>query len=109
MYDDFECLQDFSQLKDALKEKLHKDAISVNEVLTFLKNNSDFTSRYKAIRAKATGCIKHIPSLKFVNYNKAYLELMPPVQFCVLDKSFLFKNQYTIVYPEKYVGKYSSV
>lgn len=103
LYDDFECLQEFSCLKDALKEKLHKDSISVSDVLAFLKSNSDFMDRYKAIRAKATGCMKHAPSLKFVNYNKAFLELMPPVQFCVLDKAFLYKNQYTIVYPSKYV------
>ncbi len=47
--------------------------------------------------------MKHSPTMKFVNYNIAYLELLPPVQFCVLDKAYLLDNIYQIVYPIKYL------
>lgn len=40
---------------------------------------------------------------RFVNYNIARLELMSPVQFCVMDKSFLLGDVYRIVYPAKYI------
>lgn len=104
LYDDFNILQEFVVLKNTLQSRLHRTEISVNEVLCFLKKNSDFSKRYKAIRAKATGCIRNAPYVKFVSYNKAYLELMPPVQFCVLDTTFLYKKMYQIVYPVRYVS-----
>ena len=80
-----------------------RNNISVSDVICFLKNHSDFSSQYKAIRAKATGCMKHSPTMRFVNYNIARLELMPLVQFCVIDKSFLLGDVYRIVYPAKYI------
>lgn len=103
LYDDFETLRDFSNLKDELQKRLHRNNISVSDVICFLKKHSDFSSQYKAIRAKATGCMKHSPTMRFVNYNIARLELMPPVQFCVMDKSFLLGDVYRIVYPAKYI------
>ncbi len=105
LYNDFCVLQEFSALKNALQERLHRKNISVGDVLCYLMRHSDFCSRYKAIRAKATGCMKHAPTMRFVNYNVAYLELMPPVQFCVLDKSFLLGGTYNIVYPKKYISQ----
>ena len=44
-----------------------------------------------------------LPTMRFVNYNIVRLELMPPVQFCVMDKSFLLGDVYRIVYPAKYI------
>lgn len=109
LYNDFETLKEFADLKSALQDKLHISNISVGEVLCYLIKNSDFTNRYQAIRAKATGCMRHAPTMRFVNYNSAYLELMPPVQFCVLDKRFLVDHSYRIVYPSKYVSQHRKI
>lgn len=104
LYDDFNILQEFVLLKNTLQSKLHRTDISVSDVLCYLKMNSDFSKRYKAVRAKATGCMRDVPYMKFVSYNKAYLELMPPVQICILDTTFLYKKIYEIVYPAHYVS-----
>lgn len=54
-------------------------------------------------RCDIFGRLQHSPTMRFVNYNIARLELMPPVQFCVMDKSFLLGDVYRIVYPAKYI------
>lgn len=68
-----------------------------------LKGHSDFLKDFKAIRAKAKRCWKDVPRLKFLKSNVAYLETIPPIQFCVLDKSYLINGEYQIIYPPKYL------
>lgn len=68
-----------------------------------LKGHSDFLKDFKAIRAKAERCWKDVPCLKFLKSNVAYLETIPPILFCVLDKSYLINGEYQIIYPLKYL------
>ncbi len=91
-------------LSEALAKEYPGKLITVNFVLEMLKSHSDFAKDFKAIRAKAERCWKYVPRLPFKKHSVAYLETVPPIQVCVLDKSFLIDDIYEIVYPDKYVA-----
>lgn len=104
LYDDLDLLRDFRSLKENLENQDPRREIMVKDVIHFLKYHSDFTSEYKAIRANAVNCWRDVPAMKFASGKSAYLELCPPIQICVIDKSYLLDGKYEIVYPEKYVS-----
>ena len=66
----------------------------------------DFFSQYKAIRCYPS----HQNSKKIIYFNgkneNAFLDLQPPIQVCVLHKSFLLDSCYEIIYPETYANNY---
>ena len=103
LYDNPEHIVSFRALSEALSEEYPNKFISVHFVLEMLKAHSDFLKDFKAIRAKAERCWKDVPCLKFKKNNVAYLETIPPIQFCVLDKSYLINGEYQIIYPPKYL------
>ena len=103
LYDNPEHIVSFRALSEALSEEYPNKFISVPFVLEMLKAHSDFLKEFKAIRAKAERCWKDVPRLKFNRGNVAYLETIPPIQFCVLDKSYLINGEYQIIYPPKYL------
>ena len=79
LYDNPEHIVSFRALSEALSEEYPNKFISVHFVLEMLK------------------------CLKFNRGNVAYLETIPPIQFCVLDKSYLINGEYQIIYPPKYL------
>ena len=103
LYDNPEHIVSFRALSEALSEEYPNKFISVHFFLEMLKAHSDFLKEFKAIRAKAERCWKDVPRLKFNRGNVAYLETIPPIQFCVLDKSYLINGEYQIIYPPKYL------
>ena len=103
LYDNPKHIVNFRVLSEALSKEYPNKFISVPFVLEMLKAHSDFLKEFKAIRAKAERCWKDVPCLKFKKNNVAYLETIPPIQFCVLDKSYLINGEYQIIYPPKYL------
>lgn len=73
--------------------------------LAYLKQYTQFSTRYKAIRANPLSTLPNSYSqsflFKFNNRNKAFIDVCPAIQFCFFDKS-LFTEDYLIVYPEMY-------
>ena len=74
--------------------------LKVNAVLKFMKSRPSF--KYKAIRANAINSYNNRDNrISFIDKNKAYLDLMPPIQFCVIDKAII-STPVNIIYPIEY-------
>lgn len=82
-----------------IKKTYPKD-LTIPFVLQKLMKDGNFP--FKAIRVRSEYCGGHKldNTLKFVKYHESYMDLNPPVQICIYDKS-LIKN-YHIVYPQQY-------
>lgn len=103
LYNNPEHLKQFQILKEVLIKEYTGKFVTVPFVLEMFKAHSDFSKEFKAIRAKAERCWRNVPRLPFKKNSIAYLETVPPVQVCILDKSFLIDEIYEIVYPDKYI------
>lgn len=86
--------------------------VTVPAVIDFLEQNIKPFQKYKAIRVRGVDSVSsnYEPIAKyrvpFEEGKRPYLDLLPPVQLCVINKSILHKGRYSIVYPEKYVEEY---
>ncbi len=97
-----ELFEQIEQIASILKNKTNTQIVYVPEVFEFLKQNTSFLDKYKAIRVYPLNTFKgEAYTLKFNPKNKGFIETRPAIQFCVLDKSFL-KSRYHIVYPKEY-------
>lgn len=91
-----------------LRDKDTQKKLYVGHVLANLKGEIK-SFCYKAVRANGifsksyTGFEEQL--LYFPN-NHSYLELVPPIQICVYDKSFL-TGIYRIIYPPQYCNDYT--
>lgn len=103
LYNNIEQIQDFRKTTTLLKEQFSK-RVTVPFVIAFLKEKKLFS--YKAIRANAINSFKGSEKLKFVEGNSAYLDLIPAIQICVLDKSVL-QHPLKIIYPQKYSEEFT--
>lgn len=82
--------------------------LTVPMIVEILKRTTDFLEKYKAIRAYPIKSRNNSEDFIFFNDNhKAYINLDPPIQICVLDKSFLYNNKFEIIYPEIYCKDFS--
>jgi len=84
------------------------ETLMVPNVIAFLRKNSKFP--YKAIRALGVGSVSSnqtasriVFRMKFVESNKSFLDLRPPIQLCLFEKRGLSLKDYLIVFPDKYV------
>ncbi len=105
LYNNPEHLKAIRTLCKELSLQYPNKTITVPFVLEMLKDHSDFLTKYQAIRAKADRCWRYSPRISFVAKNSAYLEIIPPIQICVLKKAFLLDGEYKIVYPDKYMSE----
>ena len=95
--------------KQMIKEGIaNPDSILVPNVIAFLKKIRKFP--FKAIRALGMGSISLnqtegsiVFKMKFIESNKSFLDLRPPIQLCLLEKRALSLKDYLIVFPEQYV------
>lgn len=85
-----------------------KDKLHIPEIIEYLKRKTSFLKKYGAIRAYP---LKTLPDkmakeyqIKFNDWNRAYIDLRPAIQFCFFDKSLL-NEDYHIVYPESYCNE----
>lgn len=104
-------LIEFKEYADVLKQTYNtKGPITVPFIIEHMKKMTDF--HYKAIRANpinSTSGDEYFNSqkLRFIKKNPAYLELIPPIQICVINKGILGKNRFRIIYPETYCEGYT--
>lgn len=103
LYNSPEHLSIFRNRYKALVNEYPNKEITVAFVLEMLKDHSEFTKEFHAIRAKSEMCWKDSPRVKFIPKNSSYLEMIPPIQICVLNKVFLIDGEYKIVYPDEYL------
>lgn len=90
-----------------------KKNLLVAQVIEFLKKRGIF--KYQAIRALGINSVGGNPTdnyvvyrLKFVRKSDAtYMDLHPPVQFCLITKTALSLQNFKIVYPPDYVEEYT--
>ena len=82
-----------------------KECPTVPQIIEFMKSDSYFN--YQAIRARVENATKesYLPDHRvFFNTGYgAYLDMMPQIQVCVLDKRVIGKDNFHIVYPLDYV------
>lgn len=89
-------LQEFRECANALQKKYGGKAIAIPFVIEFLKKNTDFSEKYKAIRMFPYTSKKRQPSLYFPGGKAQFLDVKK-VQICFFDKTLL-------VYPYNYVA-----
>lgn len=94
----------------SLKKAYPNETITVPFVVENIRKMKSFG--YKAIRSYPIGSSNGDKYLRkqriyFVDKNTAYLDMMPSIQICVLDKSFIYKGSYKIQYPEEYSEGYT--
>lgn len=88
------------------------DRLTVPNVIEFLKKSGGM--KYNSIRALGINSFsekyrrKYYPNvLKFEVNLPAYLDLYPPVQLCLINKTALSLSNYRVVYPEYYSETYA--
>lgn len=101
--------EEFLKILELLKESgiIKRETVLVGEVISFFKKKGKF--KYNAIRAEGNDTLQNkieissfIKRIKFTSNSRAYLELMPQIQICLLEKNALSLQNFSIVYPEKY-------
>lgn len=105
-----EVLEDIREIRDELKKNKESDEeVTVSQAIEFLKRNTDF--KYKMIKARVDFAVKEsempFHKMKFKAGNIAYLDTMPQVQVCILDKTVIGKDNFHVVYPPEYVSGYA--
>lgn len=102
--EDTETLMDIIKIGDEWHSKW-EDYPTIPQIIEFLKNDSSFN--YQAIRARVENATNesYLPDHRifFKKSYGAYLDLMPQIQVCVLDKRVIGKDNFHIVYPLDYV------
>lgn len=100
-----EHLIEMKRCSEIITKKWHKSTVYVPEIIAYLKQFTQFSTLYKAIRVNPLCTLpnSYIQSslFRFNNRNKAFIDVCPAIQFCFFDKS-LFTEDYLIVYPEMY-------
>jgi hypothetical protein len=97
-----EHLDSFKLIANEIANKIKKSP-TVPMVIEQLKILTNFSKLYKAIRAHPINSKNNEEDkIFFIDTHTAYINLNPPIQMCVLNKSFLIKNIFDIIYPEIY-------
>lgn len=107
LHGNMEHLNHFNQIIEYLKKQfLFSDEDTVSKVINYLKDKTDFSSRYEAIRAYGHYS-KTWPKFVLFERNKIYgLEREPAVQLCLFRKKSLNLSAGRIVYPACYSTEY---
>lgn len=76
---------------------------TVEKVLTHAQNVMGKDFPYIAIRAMFIDCInKEEYQDRIYPNGKAYLDLQPPIQICILNKSIIGQDNFKVIFPENY-------
>ena len=107
---DTEQISEFRNYVKILKECYKGEFLTVDFVIEHMKRTmKSFT--YSVIRANPIDTVKCDPELKalrlpFVFHNSAYLDMVPPIQLCIIDKKYIGKNNFRIIHPVEYCKDY---
>lgn len=101
-------LMELGKAAKLLRDKGSRKDVYVAHVLAFLKGEIK-SFCYKAVRANGIFSKSYTgleEQLLYFPKNYSYLELVPPLQICVYDKSFL-TGTYRVIYPPQYCNDYT--
>lgn len=105
-------LKDFRSILEIMtKEGLLDDKTTVRRIITFMKNKGVF--QHHSIRAIGVNSISDNDEnksftlrFKFDFKLPAYLDVIPPIQICILNCQKVSLSNYKIIYPDIYVDGY---
>lgn len=96
-------IENFRKSCEAIESKYPGKHLTISFAIEYLKKAGIFA--YKAVRAHSIDCGDgdrfYRRLFRKKQPTKAYLNLMPAIQLCIYDKSYV-KN-YHIIYPEDYI------
>lgn len=102
---DTDTIKDFINIGKDWYAEMHEYP-TVPQVIEYMREDKSFN--YQAIRARVENATNEsfLPGHKmyFNPGYSAYLELLPQIQVCVLDKHIIGEDNFHIVYPPMYVG-----
>lgn len=96
-------IQKFTTWIDEYELTFPNKTATIEKVITHTRTimGSDFP--YVAIKAQFINCINQNEYQRRISPNgKAYLDLQPPIQVCILDKSIIGPNNFKVIYPTNY-------
>lgn len=97
----------FTKWRDSYARTFPDSKVTIERVLTHAKNIMGANFPYVAIKAEFKDCFNYKEYQdRIYPYpaSKAYLDLKPPVQICILDKSIIGADNFKVVYPIEYAG-----
>lgn len=99
-------LLEFKIVEKKLSETYPNKNITVAMVLEQFKQSQEFT--YKAIKTRAEKDMNTFKQkVPFKVNSKAYLDTCPHIQVCVLDKTFIGKDNFKVIFPTEYSEDYA--
>lgn len=102
---DTDTIKDLINISKDWYDEKHEDP-TVPQVIEYMREDESFN--YQAIRARVENATNEssLPDhrMYFNPGYSAYLELLPQIQVCVLDKRIIGEDNFHIVYPPMYVG-----
>lgn len=84
-----ELLEEIEEIASIIKEYNNVKIVYVPEIIEYLKRQTKFLERYKAIRVNPICTLPNIDfRYKFNDKNRAFIDTRPAIQFCILNKNF---------------------
>lgn len=115
LYDleDSEVIQEFEQINKELIKKYPNQKLTVSFIIKYL-HTKGLLNEYSAIRARFNGSIRKnttdingeimTPKMTPNSKAKAYIDLKPQIQLCLLNKSIIGEKNYKVIYSSQYEG-----
>lgn len=97
----------FSKWMDSFAQTFPDVDVTVEKVITHAENIMGTAFPYIAIKAEFRNSFKNRGYQARIYPNrggKAYLDLKPPVQICIRDKSIIGADNFKVIYPIEYAG-----
>lgn len=88
-----------------------KEKLYLSKVIEFLKREGGF--KYDSIRVLGVNSMSEVDNSLYVwkipfvsKHSNRYLDLIPPIQLCLVKKNSLSLKNYSVVYPVHYLENY---
>lgn len=97
----------FTKWRDSFAKTFPETRVTVEKVLKHAENIMGSAFPYVAIKAEFKDCFKYREYQDHIyptSYGKAYLDMKPPVQVCIRDKSIIGQDNFKVIYPIEYAG-----
>ena len=94
-------INDFWEAVDVAYEEYPDKPITVALVLGLLREDSEFSNKFKAVRTYPIKSRRPISTIQFIPKNYAYIEKDPPIQLCIWEDLSILKSPFTLIHVEK--------
>lgn len=93
----------FTSWRDIYAKTFPKSLVTIEKVLTHAEKIMGSSFPYIAIRAQFHDSINNRNYQDRISPNgRAYLDLKPPIQICIKDRSIIGKDNFKVIYPVNY-------